>query len=167
MKRPEIVDTLRKALKKVAPDATAILYGSEARGDARPDSDIDLLILMDKERISLEDEMRIIDPIYEIELQSGIQINPFFQTVKKWGERLLHNMIEGVKTHEGVHQMLGKHFINTGILSKEMGKFYTVLFARRSAADYDDFLNYDRQAVLELQPRAEVFVMTIRSLINK
>lgn len=80
---------------------------------------------------------------------------------------LLHNMIEGVKTHEGVRQMLGKHFINTGILSKEMGKFYTVLFARRSAADYDDFLNYDRQAVLELQPRAEVFVMTIRSLINK
>ena len=41
MRRPQIIERIRKALGQVAPDAKAILYGSEARGDACPDSDID------------------------------------------------------------------------------------------------------------------------------
>ena len=41
MRRPQIIERIRKAVGQVAPDAKAILYGSEARGDARPDSDID------------------------------------------------------------------------------------------------------------------------------
>ena len=49
MKRPEIVNRLRKVIHTVAIHAKVILYGSEARGDASPDSDIDLLILVDKE----------------------------------------------------------------------------------------------------------------------
>ena len=31
MKRPQIVEQIRKALAQVVPDAQAILYGSEAR----------------------------------------------------------------------------------------------------------------------------------------
>lgn len=62
------------------------LFGSEARGDARPDSDVDLLILLDKEDISIEDEMRISDPLYKIELVTGISINPFILSKKLWGK---------------------------------------------------------------------------------
>ena len=58
----------------------------EARGDARPDSDIDLLILVDKDDISTEDELNITDPLYKIELETGILINPFILPKKIWGK---------------------------------------------------------------------------------
>ena len=57
------------------------------RGDAREDCDIDLLLLLDKETLTLEDRMRLMEPLYEIELETGVLINPFVETLRKWGKR--------------------------------------------------------------------------------
>lgn len=72
-----------------------------------------------------------------------------------------------VKTHEGVRQMLGKHFVLTGQLSIDLGKFYTLIFNKRSSGDYEDFINHDQKIVDELYPIALNFVNSIDELLKK
>ncbi len=65
MRRTDVVVQIRKVLQEVALTAKAIPFASEARGDARPDSDIDLLILMDGDRLSLEYEEVVTLSLYD------------------------------------------------------------------------------------------------------
>ncbi|GHU69545.1 hypothetical protein FACS189413_08640 [Bacteroidia bacterium] len=44
----EILENIRTLKCKILPNDRLILFGSQARGDARPDSDWDLLVLLNK-----------------------------------------------------------------------------------------------------------------------
>lgn len=87
MRREHIVDQIREIVHSVAPTAKAILYGSEARGDAREDSDIDLLILLDGDKLTFDDEAEISWPLYELEIKTGVSINPLIMSKTNWENR--------------------------------------------------------------------------------
>ncbi len=41
---------------------------------------------------------------------------------------------------------------------KEWGRFYSILFNNRSAADYEDFKNFDLAATQEMYPKVCAFI---------
>lgn len=55
-KKEHILAAIRKCLTKNLPSGgKAILFGSQARGTAREDSDWDILIILDKKKLMADD----------------------------------------------------------------------------------------------------------------
>jgi uncharacterized protein (UPF0332 family) len=63
--------------------------------------------------------------------------------------------------------MFGFHFVQTGLVSKEDGRFFSDLYDRRQTVDYDDFVVYDEETVLKLYKQADEFIEKIIGLLNQ
>jgi len=100
----------REALKELKikivekfSEAEIILFGSKARGDYDEESDIDLLILIERP-INRKIEEEIADISYNIELKYGVVFGKIIENKTFWNSKLakvmpLHKSIEkeGVK----------------------------------------------------------------------
>lgn len=69
------------------PHCQDYIICSQARDEASGDSDIDLLILLDGEKMTLKDEETITLPLYELELKTGVSISPMVMLKKLWENR--------------------------------------------------------------------------------
>ena len=63
--------------------------------------------------------------------------------------------------------MFGLHFIKTGIISKELGKFYSELFDLRLTGDYEDFLDHTKEDVIELIDPVNKLISEIEILVKQ
>jgi uncharacterized protein (UPF0332 family) len=79
---------------------------------------------------------------------------------------LAENNIE-VLSHSGARQMFGLHFIKTGKIDPESGRFLARLFDLRQTGDYDDFIDFDREKVMELLEPADQLISTIENILLK
>lgn len=87
MKRNEILYEIKKRVRKIEPNAEIWLYGSRANNTAKKDSDWDILIVLDKEKISFEYEKQLTSPIYDLEFQIGEVLSVFIYTKTEWEKR--------------------------------------------------------------------------------
>lgn len=71
------------------------------------------------------------------------------------------------RTHSGVRQMFGLHFIKSGLIDKELGKFYTDLFDKRQTSDYDDYVEITKEEVIDFISPANQLISKIENLINE
>jgi predicted nucleotidyltransferase len=77
-----------------------VLFGSQARGDARPDSDIDVMVVLRRE-VDIETERRHVLPITsELSLENNVVILCVYVSERRFDQEqspLLHNArAEGV-----------------------------------------------------------------------
>ena len=79
---------------------------------------------------------------------------------------LLKKSVE-TNSHKGIRQMFGLHFVKEGLISKEDGRFFSDLYDRRQTGDYDDYVSYNEDTVMQLYNQSEGFITRIIELINK
>ena len=97
-----IQNKITQSIHDKDPKAEAYLFGSRARGNFRPDSDWDILILVDYEKVTnaIEDSFR--DGLYDIELESGQVISTFIYPKTYWKNNLIYSPLYKSVHTEGI-----------------------------------------------------------------
>lgn len=70
------------------------------------------------------------------------------------------------ETHSGIRRMFGLHFVKSGKISKESGKFYSDIFDIRHSSDYDDFIEISEEKALKLIVPAQKMISEISDWIE-
>lgn len=85
MSNKDIINILKDTAKSTMPKGSVVwLYGSRARGNYTAESDWDILILLDKEKISNQDYDEFAYPITSLGWKLGETITPILYTKNQW-----------------------------------------------------------------------------------
>ena len=87
MTNANVLDKIKDTARRILPEnAQAILFGSRARGTAHAESDWDILILLDKDRVTYEDYSQVAHPFNILGWDIDAMISPIIYTKKAWEE---------------------------------------------------------------------------------
>lgn len=91
MKSNSLASRIAKTIHDNDPQAEVYLFGSRARGDSKPDSDWDILILVNESRVTNDIEDKFREDLYDIELESGQVISTFVYPKDYWQNSLIYS----------------------------------------------------------------------------
>lgn len=80
----QIFEEIKQLKYTLLPDEKVVLFGSQARGDEREDSDWDLMILLNKENLTPEDDDKYAFPFVLMGWKYGTYISVKLYTKMEW-----------------------------------------------------------------------------------
>lgn len=69
--------------------------------------------------------------------------------------------------HSGVRALFDQHWVKSGRISKELGRFYRDMFERRQESDYADLVSYKPAEVSEWLEQSRGFVKQVSQEAEK
>ena len=83
----QIFNEIQALKRQILPNEKVILFGSQARGDARESSDWDLLVLLNKDSMNLDDEIKYAYPLAKLGWAHNMDFNVLLYTLSEWEKR--------------------------------------------------------------------------------
>lgn len=74
---------LKEVVISQLPDARVALYGSAARGTAKPDSDYDVLVLT-RHKLTSAEERKLDRAVYDLQLESEVVLSVIIYRDEQW-----------------------------------------------------------------------------------
>ena len=102
MDSKEIIYRIKSGIRDKDPEAEVFLYGSRSRGDNRPDSDWDILVITPRDKITYDYESELRDPIFDIELETGQIISLIVYSKSDWTNRMAFSPLYSNVKKEGI-----------------------------------------------------------------
>ena len=83
----QIFREIQTLKRQILPNEKVILFGSQARGDAREDSDWDLLVVVNSDSTNLDDEIKYSYPFTKLGWGYNIDLNVLLYAKNDWEKR--------------------------------------------------------------------------------
>ncbi len=102
MNKKDIKYQISESIHETDPKAEAYLFGFRARGDFNKESDWDILILVENDKVTNDIEDKFREKLYDIELESGQVISTFIYPKNYWLNTLTYSPLFKNVEKEGI-----------------------------------------------------------------
>ena len=92
----EFLQEVKRYVLELDPQAEVWLFGSRARGDARPDSDWDFLVLTEKQ-VDRSYKYSVWDQLNELELSAERVISTRVWNNRSWGDMAVTDLYQNIQ----------------------------------------------------------------------
>ena len=102
MSKEIIKEKIKNSILSTEADAQIILFGSKARNTDTVNSDWDILVLLNRPKVTFKDEQKVRHNLFEVELEVDQPISTFVYSLSDWNNKMSVTPLYNNVKREGI-----------------------------------------------------------------